>query len=106
MSSSRLPPLLRPYVHPSALSLTLLTSVLGATANWLILRFLFAALNPVSGTPGTDDDASIHESRIVLVSFLRDWEFWRTEGRRAVGAHAQPCLSLAYHRTDKEDLGR
>ncbi|PYH98791.1 hypothetical protein BO71DRAFT_480089 [Aspergillus ellipticus CBS 707.79] len=81
-----LPPLLTPYVSslpPS--SLTVLSSVLGATGNWLVLRFLHAAL----GQPSTSDAAlgfsetnNGKKRKVVLVSFLRGWEFWRTEAKR------------------------
>ncbi|PLB39246.1 uncharacterized protein BDW47DRAFT_14034 [Aspergillus candidus] len=80
-----LPPLLAPYV--SALpqsSLTLLSSVLGATGNWLILRYLYSAL----GAPVGDAAFGLHGSeggrkrKVVLVSFLRGWEFWRSEAKR------------------------
>ena len=83
-----LPPLLAPYV--SALpqsSLTLLSSVLGATGNWLILRYLYSAL----GAPTGDAAFGLHGSedgrkrKVVLVSFLRGWEFWRSEAKRLVG---------------------
>ncbi|KAI9927941.1 hypothetical protein MW887_002793 [Aspergillus wentii] len=45
-----LPHLLAPYVSslPES-SLTVLSSVLGATGNWLVLRFLYAALSASSG---------------------------------------------------------
>ncbi len=92
--TSRIPPLLQPYIGvPSSGSLTLLTSVLGASANWLIIRYICAALSSndksqknkfhaahqieEQGTVETDDVA------VVLVSWLRDWEFWKTEARRA-----------------------
>ncbi|RAL10607.1 uncharacterized protein BO97DRAFT_372395 [Aspergillus homomorphus CBS 101889] len=85
-SQPPLPPLLTPYVSslpPS--SLTLLSSVLGATGNWLVLRFLHAALS----APSTPDSAfsfgegkNGKKQKVVLVSFLRGWEFWRSEAKR------------------------
>lgn len=86
-SQPPLPPLLAPYV--SALpdsSLTLVSSILGATSNWLILRFLHAALsssssNPAFGLDGLQDGT---KKKVVLVSFMRSYEFWRTEAKRLV----------------------
>ncbi|PYI27599.1 hypothetical protein BP00DRAFT_379184 [Aspergillus indologenus CBS 114.80] len=81
-----LPPLLAPYVSslpPS--SLIVLSTVLGAQGNWLTLRYLYAALNASS----TSDAALIlgerhngKKQKVVLVSFLRGWEFWRAEAKR------------------------
>ena len=102
MTSLRIPPLLAPYVMlPQPNSLTLVTGVLGATTNWLILRFLAVALANL----GHDDTRKAHvrpigdgwnpeedEVRIVLVSFSRDWAFWKGEGARTVG-HASLFLS-------------
>ncbi|KAK7408862.1 hypothetical protein QQX98_008985 [Neonectria punicea] len=66
-SSSRIPPLLEPYLTlPPEASLILLTSVLGASANWLVLRHVYSYLR------GEDRDTGV-----VLVSFLRDGAFWR-----------------------------
>ncbi|OJD33929.1 uncharacterized protein BKCO1_2600040 [Diplodia corticola] len=93
-SSSRIPPLLQPYVRlPPAGSLHLLTSVLGASTNWLVIRYLCGAFaghdarKPATspdennnGLRGQDEDTAV-----ILVSFLRDWDFWKTESRRAGG---------------------
>ncbi|OMP88692.1 hypothetical protein BK809_0005413 [Diplodia seriata] len=93
-SSSRVPPLLQPYVRlPPAGSLHLLTSVLGASTNWLVIRYLCGAFTghdarkhaassdeTNNGPRGQDEDTAV-----ILVSFLRDWEFWKTESRRAGG---------------------
>ena len=59
-------------------SLTLLTSVLGASSNWLVLRFLYAAL-----TSRKDPDATaVIEPKVVLVSWLRDLSFWKEGAKR------------------------
>ncbi|KAH8426457.1 uncharacterized protein LDX57_004195 [Aspergillus melleus] len=81
-----LPHLLAPYVSslPQS-SLTVLSSVLGATGNWLVLRYLYAALgtssNPEAafGLQGAEDGK---KRKVVLVSFLQGWEFWRSEAKR------------------------
>jgi elongator complex protein 6 len=54
--ASRIPPLLEPYLAiPPEASLILLTSVLGASTNWLVLRYLYSALVPATGA-GTGID--------------------------------------------------
>ncbi|KAL3489308.1 hypothetical protein BJX62DRAFT_157665 [Aspergillus germanicus] len=85
-SQLALPHLLTPYVvSPPQSSLTVVSSVLGATGNWLVLRFLYAALgnSPVShpGYGGPEFETR-KKRRVVLVSFLRGWEFWRSEAKR------------------------
>ncbi|KAH7386243.1 hypothetical protein BKA64DRAFT_138149 [Cadophora sp. MPI-SDFR-AT-0126] len=78
--SSRIPPLLEPYLAlPSEASLVLLTSVLGASSNWLVLRFLLSAL---IGSESASEVASEHEPKILLVSFMRDLAFWKENSRR------------------------
>ncbi|KAF9889777.1 hypothetical protein FE257_006867 [Aspergillus nanangensis] len=68
-SQPPLPPLLTPYISSlSPSSLTVLSSVLGATGNWLILRFLHAALSttPGSHTPGFTEDGDVKKRKVVL----------------------------------------
>ncbi|KAF2839053.1 hypothetical protein M501DRAFT_1003602 [Patellaria atrata CBS 101060] len=99
MPSSRIPRLLEPYtsIGPDE-SLVLLTSILGASTNWLVIRFICAVLDSpksqygsrsaqdrreedgVTGIPPGDG-----ETAVVLVSWLRDRKFWSTECRRAGG---------------------
>ncbi|EQL30656.1 hypothetical protein RJZ56_005653 [Blastomyces dermatitidis] len=80
-------PLLAPYTASPlpAQSLTLITSVLGATSNWLVLRILCDALSSGSGRGGEELEFNAGRRgirRVVLVSFLRGMEFWRAEARR------------------------
>ncbi|KZF20473.1 hypothetical protein L228DRAFT_250173 [Xylona heveae TC161] len=83
MSSRTIPPLLEPYTRlPPSTSLTLLTSVLSASTNWLVLRYLYAAL--ASAGQQQDEASAESDVAVVLVSFLRDGEFWR-EGARRMG---------------------
>lgn len=80
--SSRIPPLLEPYLSlPPEASLILLTSVLGASTNWLVLRFLHSILIGPEVTPeiGFED-----EPKVLLVSFMRDLVFWKENARRLV----------------------
>jgi len=86
-SQPPLPPLLTPYLstQPES-SLTLISSILGATSNWLVLRFLYASL---STSPNFNSSLGLEDRRngpkkVVLVSFLRGWEFWKAEAKRLV----------------------
>jgi elongator complex protein 6 len=111
--TSRIPLLLEPYLSlPPEASLILLTSVLGASTNWLVLRFLYNALAAPTTSPqlgarqdtdgigrtGEDGDWKREEegegTRVVLASFLRDLSFWREGGRRLVslGNSERFCL--------------
>ncbi|PYH44916.1 uncharacterized protein BP01DRAFT_341663 [Aspergillus saccharolyticus JOP 1030-1] len=84
-----LPPLLAPYVTalPTS-SLTVLSTVLGAQGNWLTLRYLYAALNASTASDATfslsgdNNNNDGKKQKVVLVSFLRGWEFWRSEAKR------------------------
>ncbi|KAI9788186.1 MAG: hypothetical protein M1835_002406 [Candelina submexicana] len=88
--STRIPPLLEPYIHiPQSGSLILLTSVLGASTNWLVLRFLYNALSSVSRDPhAAEAEAETAAAAVVLVSFMRDFEFWK-DGARRLGLDLQ-----------------
>lgn len=81
-----IPPLLFQYISdlPSG-SLALLTSTLGATTNWLLLRFIHAALKNSSH----DGPNLVSENtRVVLASWLRDANFWKDGGRK-LGINSQ-----------------
>lgn len=82
-TSSKIPPLLEPHLlsGPAATdagSLTVVTSVQGASANWLLLRYVLALVQRSEGA-GADEDVGV-----LLVSFLRDGAFWRDGGLRVV----------------------
>ncbi|KAF2632564.1 hypothetical protein BU25DRAFT_382108 [Macroventuria anomochaeta] len=80
-SSSRIPPLVQPYVKlPRDDSLLLLTSTLGASANWLLTRFLCDALSNHTQDGGADEGHNV-----VLVSWMRDYDFWKQEARKGAG---------------------
>jgi elongator complex protein 6 len=98
--SSRIPPLLEPYLSlPSEASLILLTSVLGASSNWLVLRFLHSALL-------TSDVLPEDEPRVLLVSFMRDAAFWKENARRLVSVLLCTKFVVSewvkYHESDGE----
>lgn len=106
-TNSRIPSLLAPYiVSPPKDSLILLTSTLGTSANWILTRYLCSSLvgdagkrrrsaltpreygdlseaNTLSGVSGVSKDVESEDYAVVLVSWMRDWDFWRAEGRRA-----------------------
>ncbi|KAL2020198.1 hypothetical protein VTK56DRAFT_8624 [Thermocarpiscus australiensis] len=94
--TSRVPPLLEPYLAlPYETALVLLTGILGASTNWLVSRYLHALLkprprppqkglpsatSPVAQTTARDDEQEEEEQRevaVLLVSYLRDLAFWR-----------------------------
>lgn len=89
-SQPPLPPLLTSYLSDQReSSLTLVSSILGATSNWLVLRYLYAALGTSSSSNisiGTDELSNGAKRKVVLVSFLRGWEFWRAEAKRLVSS--------------------
>lgn len=85
--SSRIPPLLEPYLAlPPEASLILLTSVLGAGSNWLVLRYLYSYLRGPARNLATDGAAEDGDTGVVLVSFLRDRAFWRDIAARLVSS--------------------
>jgi len=78
--SPRIPSHLQPYVGlPHDESLLLVTSTLGASANWLTIRFLCAALS------NTDDGGAQQGHNVVLVSWMRECGFWKQEARKGGG---------------------
>ncbi|CVK91041.1 uncharacterized protein FMAN_09188 [Fusarium mangiferae] len=79
-STSRIPHLLEPYISlPPESSLNLITSVLGASANWLVLRHVYSYLRG-----SADGDESTKDTGVILLSFMRDGAFWR-EGSTKLG---------------------
>ncbi|KAL8820280.1 MAG: hypothetical protein Q9223_001473 [Gallowayella weberi] len=78
-SQPPIPPLLSTHLHstPPRGFLSLVTSVLGASANWIILRHIFAALKH----PSSDQEQA---TGVVLVSWLRGSDFWR-DGAKKLG---------------------
>lgn len=87
-SQPPIPPLLSStFSNLPYTSLTLLTSTLGATTSWLVVRFICAALRSRGseighGIPTTE--GHLYGQRVVLVSWLRDGAWWRESGRKLV----------------------
>jgi elongator complex protein 6 len=74
---------------PPEASLILLTSVLGASTNWLTQRFLYSLL-PQLGRGGEADAGQAGDTTVVLASFLRDYKFWKDgTGRLGIDLDAQ-----------------
>ncbi|KAL8733638.1 MAG: hypothetical protein Q9166_002048 [cf. Caloplaca sp. 2 TL-2023] len=75
-----IPPLLSSHLYliPPEGSLTLITSVLGASANWIILRHINAFLKSSSSIPR---DPSINTA-VIFVSWLRGHDVWKDGARR------------------------
>lgn len=85
--SRTIPPLLEPYLAlPPETALLVLTGVLGASTNWLVLRHLHALLKPRPQTTTTSSqeqpEEEEEETSLLLVSFLRDYPFWRDGSAR------------------------
>ena len=82
------PPLLLPNIsNLPYTSLILLTSTLGATTNWLVLRYICAALKSSDYGIAYDTPSTLEKHygpRIVLVSWLRDGKWWKESGRKLV----------------------
>jgi elongator complex protein 6 len=99
-----IPSTLSPFIQPSKPgSLTLLTSVLDATSNWLLLRYLYAALRPeqqdglsikrTRGAPITEEETTDNKNEdlnVILVSFLRPFELWKEMAKKIVGLPTRP----------------
>ncbi|KAG8534230.1 uncharacterized protein KY384_001074 [Bacidia gigantensis] len=85
-SQPPIPPLLSPYLssQPSH-SLTLLTGTLGATVNWLVLRFL-AAIASNAGLSDIEDTTEQPDRglspKVILMSWLRNPTVWQDGGRK------------------------
>ena len=74
MTSRTIPPVLQPHLTvPAPSSLTLLSSVLGASTNWLLARHIHVILSSNNNLPPTSPPTGV-----ILVSFLRDLSFWTT----------------------------
>ena len=84
-----IPTLLLPYVEGCLQSpaLTLVTSTLSTPGNWLLTRFLHAALHSNGGTSTLRSQSSVstisHPS-VVFVSVLHPLELWNELGKKNV----------------------
>ena len=93
-SQPPIPHILSPYLthstHSAQSLTTIITSVLAATPNWLVLRYLHSVLsaavehNESHQESGNGRKRRRRAKRVVLVSILREWSFWRGEAKRLV----------------------
>ncbi|KAI8937999.1 hypothetical protein NX059_005673 [Plenodomus lindquistii] len=84
--STRIPPLLQSCVHlPRDDALVLVTSTLGATVNWLLVRHVCDALNASNASTAADGGPEDEGHNVVLVSWMREYEFWKHEARKGAG---------------------
>lgn len=85
--ATKIPPLLEPYLGlPPEASLIVLSGVLGASTNWLVQRYIYSLLGNSSGRAPVIDGSNGEngETCVVLVSFMRDYAFWK-EGAGRLG---------------------
>ncbi|KAF2485979.1 hypothetical protein BDY17DRAFT_246791 [Neohortaea acidophila] len=76
---NRIPQLLEPYFRlPPELSLILLTGTLGCTPTWLTSLYVSSILSPQQQQQG-------EAYTVLLVSWMRDLKFWKTQIRRTTG---------------------
>ncbi|KAJ4386229.1 hypothetical protein N0V93_009122 [Gnomoniopsis smithogilvyi] len=76
-----------PHLLESCLSLPpetsqiVLTGILGASTNWLVLRYLHSLLKPGATNNrsqyGDESNPKQEDVRVVLVSWMRDYAFWK-----------------------------
>lgn len=105
--ATQIPPLLESYLTlPPETSQLVLTGVLGASTNWLVLRYLYSLLRPGAGTTADralrDGDgggaaaaaAATTRPRVLLVSFLRDYAFWKDGTGRLVRLQFLFCFMI------------
>ena len=92
-----IPQILSPYLSSlSTGSLLLVTSVLNAPANWLVLRCILAALQRDQNAHQFDQNDTTQRSnstRVVFLSFIRPLGLWIEIGKKAVG-EARSCMTL------------
>ncbi|KAK1982774.1 hypothetical protein LZ30DRAFT_589922 [Colletotrichum cereale] len=83
--ATRIPHVLEGYLAlPPECAQILLTGVLGASTNWLVLRHLYSYLRKPAASGGEEEAAAAEDARVVFVSFMRDFAFWK-EGAGRLG---------------------
>lgn len=95
MQNNVVPTALAPHVTECLRcpSLTLLTSVLDTPVNWLVSRFVVAALqgNNTATSKSEIDGASTDASYVILVSIWRSYELWSDLLRKDVSNGIDYC---------------
>ncbi|KAL8659671.1 MAG: hypothetical protein Q9226_000296 [Calogaya cf. arnoldii] len=98
-SQPAIPPPLSSHLQPALFkgSLSLVTSVLGASANWIILRQIYAALKVTSGHQE-------ESTAVILLSWLRGLDVWR-DGARRLGLNLSPNGRITFIDALQSGLG-
>lgn len=87
---NRIPPSLEPYLRlPQELSLLLITGTLGCSPNWLTARLIGSTINGRQDAVAVEDD---DQTSVVLVSWMRDATFWKSELRRSMVSIVQQTV--------------
>jgi hypothetical protein len=94
-----IPPILAPFLDrsTSAPSLNLVTSTLSTPAHWVLLRYIYAALNSAAERRPTIEAAMTAPALqrvVVLVSLLRSQDLWLELGRKIVSHLKRDILDL------------
>lgn len=107
--ASQIPPLLESYLSlPPETSQIVLTGILGASTNWLVLRSLYSLLKPAAGNrtpqqqqrdvdPAGTGGREEEDVKVLLVSFMRDYAFWKDGAGRLVRCIPSPLFPLNSH---------
>lgn len=85
--AAQIPPLLESYLAlPPETSQLVLTGILGASTNWLVLRYLYSLCKPTTTTSHQDGGVlpKPEHVKVLLVSFMRDYTFWKENAGRLV----------------------
>lgn len=85
--AAQIPPLLESYLSlPPETSQIVLTGILGASTNWLVLRYLHSLLKPATTRAQHDGEGNPEQDdvKVVLVSWMRDYSFWKDGAGRLV----------------------
>lgn len=83
---NRIPQSLDAYLRlPPELSLLLITGTLGCSPNWLTSRVVGSIINGQQDSASVDD---VEPTAVVLVSWMRDAAYWKSELRRSMVSHS------------------
>lgn len=90
---NRIPTILEPYLRlPPEHSLILLTGTLGCSINWLTARFVGSLTQNAQHGVGSEVEKE-EDTAVVLVSWMRNEAFWKSELRRAAVSFKTGCCS-------------
>ncbi|WPH01709.1 Hypothetical protein R9X50_00456100 [Acrodontium crateriforme] len=86
-SRNRIPPTIEPFLRlPPETALLLFTSTLGCSVNWATTRFIGNLITQTRDEEGVESqDEAVATAAVLLVSWVRDGAYWKTEVRRTMG---------------------